>query len=54
MDDSNIFVELLDIYWDNPVAFAEDMLDFHPDEWQSKVMMDIANSSKYLLEVVKV
>ncbi|HCL4603267.1 TPA: phage terminase large subunit [Clostridium botulinum] len=46
MDDSNIFVKLLDIYWDNPVAFAEDMLDFHPDEWQSKVMMDIANGSK--------
>ncbi|MHB9925510.1 DEAD/DEAH box helicase family protein [Clostridium botulinum] len=46
MDDSNIFIKLLDIYWDNPVAFAEDMLDFHPDEWQSKVMMDIANSSK--------
>ncbi|KYN77166.1 terminase B [Clostridium sporogenes] len=46
MDSSNIFVELLDIYWDNPVAFAEDMLGFHPDEWQSKVMMDIANSSK--------
>ncbi|WP_159036270.1 hypothetical protein [Clostridium botulinum] len=37
MDDSNIFVELLDIYWNNPVAFGENMLDFNPDEWQSKV-----------------
>ena len=46
MSNSNIFIDLLDVYWDNPVAFAEDMLDFHPDIWQAKVMMDIASSSK--------
>lgn len=46
MDNSNVFIDLLEIYWDNPVAFTEDMLDFYPDEWQAKVMMDMANSAK--------
>lgn len=36
-------VALLDIYWDDPVAFAEDMLNFDPDEWQRAVMTDVAN-----------
>lgn len=35
-------VQLLDLYWDDPVAFAEDMLGFDPDEWQRAVMMDVA------------
>jgi len=35
-------VELLDLYWDDPVAFAEDMLDFDPDDWQRAAMMDLA------------
>ncbi|MBJ6360859.1 AAA family ATPase [Paenibacillus sp. GCM10012307] len=35
-------VILLDLYWDDPVAFAEDMLNFDPDEWQRAVMMDVA------------
>lgn len=33
---------LLDLYWDDPVAFSEDMLRFIPDEWQKAAMMDVA------------
>ncbi|MBU5673232.1 AAA family ATPase [Paenibacillus brevis] len=33
---------LLDLYWDDPIAFAEDMLGLDPDEWQREVMMDVA------------
>lgn len=35
-------VQLLELYWDDPVAFAQDMLGFDPDEWQRVVMMDVA------------
>ncbi|MFD0682384.1 MULTISPECIES: DEAD/DEAH box helicase family protein [unclassified Paenibacillus] len=34
--------ELLELYWDDPVAFAEDMLGFEPDDWQKDAMMDVA------------
>ncbi len=34
---------LIDVYWDDPVAFAEDMLSFDPDEWQRTAMMDVAH-----------
>jgi hypothetical protein len=36
--------DLVDLYWDDPVAFAEDMLDFDADEWQLAVMYDVAHS----------
>lgn len=39
-------VELINLYWDDPVAFAEDMLDFHPDEVQAAIMMDVAGHPK--------
>ncbi|MGG1554986.1 DEAD/DEAH box helicase family protein [Paenibacillus ferrarius] len=35
-------VELLELYWDDPVAFGEDMLGFEPDDWQRDAMMDVA------------
>ncbi|WP_373314290.1 AAA family ATPase [Xylanibacillus composti] len=35
-------INLLDIYWDDPVAFSQDMLGFDPDDWQRAVMMDVA------------
>ncbi|MCY9593732.1 terminase B [Paenibacillus chitinolyticus] len=41
----NVAVDLIDLYWDDPPAFAEDMLDFHPDPWQRAVMMDLAQNS---------
>jgi len=34
--------QLLELYWDDPVAFAEDMLGFDPDVWQQVAMMDVA------------
>ncbi len=37
---------LVGTYWDNPVWFAEDMLDFYPDPWQEKILMDIAKYPK--------
>ncbi|WP_141432426.1 DEAD/DEAH box helicase family protein [Bacillus sp. 03113] len=39
----NVLVDLIDVYWDNPVAFAEDVLEFYPDEWQTNVLNDLAN-----------
>jgi len=33
---------LIDVYWDDPVAFAEDMLDFDADDWQKAAMNDVA------------
>ncbi|MBU5214944.1 DEAD/DEAH box helicase family protein [Heyndrickxia oleronia] len=40
----NVLVDLIDVYWDDPVAFAEDVLEFSPDEWQRKVLYDLANN----------
>lgn len=39
----NVLVDLIDVYWDDPVAFAEDILKFHPDKWQQEVLTDLAN-----------
>jgi phage terminase large subunit len=38
--------DLIDLYWDDPVSFAEDMLDFDPDTWQRNAMMDLASSPR--------
>jgi phage terminase large subunit len=38
----NVLMDIIDIYWDDPVAFAEDMLGFYPDEWQRNVLYDLA------------
>ncbi|KYC94378.1 hypothetical protein B4102_3599 [Heyndrickxia sporothermodurans] len=40
----NVLVDLIDVYWDDPVAFAEDVLEFSPDKWQRKVLYDLANN----------
>lgn len=36
--------DLIDVYWDDPVAFSEDILDFDPDDWQRNAMMDVAQA----------
>lgn len=46
IEDNDALLELIDVYWDNPVWFAEDILDFYPDKWQADVMMGIAESDK--------
>jgi phage terminase large subunit len=40
----NVLVSLIDVYWDDPVAFAEDILAFSPDEWQQNVLNDLAHN----------
>lgn len=35
-------VALIEVYYDDPVAFAEDMLGFTPDGWQRDAMMALA------------
>lgn len=42
----NDFMEILDYYYDNPVAFFEDVLGMKPDTWQVAVLNDLASSSK--------
>ncbi|MGG3839663.1 phage terminase large subunit [Paenibacillus thiaminolyticus] len=36
-------VALIDLYWDDPNAFVEDILRAEPDEWQASVLYDIAH-----------
>jgi DNA or RNA helicases of superfamily II len=38
--------DLIDLYWDDPVSFSEDMLDFDPDDWQRAAMMDLASNPR--------
>jgi len=38
--------DAIDVYYDDPVAFFEDILDLQPDEWQVKVLNDLATKSK--------
>ncbi|MBG9656070.1 phage terminase large subunit [Cytobacillus firmus] len=40
----NVLVDLIDVYWDDPVAFTEDVLQFSPDKWQQDVLRDLANN----------
>jgi phage terminase large subunit len=35
---------LLDVYWDEPVAFCEDILQVQPDPWQCEVLNDLAHN----------
>lgn len=35
--------EMIDLYCDDPIAFFEDVLELEPDEWQAKVLYDLAN-----------
>jgi hypothetical protein len=36
-------ITLIDIYWDDPVAFIQDILMAEPDDWQAAVLYDIAH-----------
>ncbi|MGI6501262.1 MAG: DEAD/DEAH box helicase family protein [Anaerostipes sp.] len=42
----NDFLEILDYYYDNPVAFFEEVLDMTPDEWQKDVLNDLVQYPK--------
>lgn len=39
-------IDALEIYYDNPVAFLEDMLDMNCDDWQGEVAADVADYPK--------
>ena len=39
-------IQILEIYYDNPKAFLEDMLDMDCDDWQGLVASDVANYPK--------
>ena len=36
--------ELIDLYWDDPVAFVQDILGGEPDDWQKEVLTDLARN----------
>lgn len=38
--------EALDFYYDNPVAFFEDILNIKPDDWQANVLNDLARYNR--------
>ena len=38
--------DVLEVYYDNPAAFLEDMLDMKCDNWQGEVAADIAEYPK--------
>lgn len=42
----NVMVDLIDVYWDDPVAFAEDILEFYPDDWQREALEAVAKNPK--------
>lgn len=47
MDWLNDFLEeSIPIWQKNPVVFCKEVLDFTPDPWQKKAMMDLANNPK--------
>lgn len=40
----NVVLDLLELYWDDPVAFVEDMLGVEPDDWQQEVLYALAQN----------
>lgn len=42
----NDFLEILDYYYDDPVAFFEEILKMTPDEWQKDVLNDLVPHPK--------
>lgn len=42
----NLLVNLIDVYWDDPVAFVQDILQVNPDEWQSETLTALATKPK--------
>ncbi len=39
-------IDALEVYYDDPVAFLEDMLDMECDDWQAEVAADISEHPK--------
>lgn len=42
----NVMVDLIDVYWDDPVAFVRDVLEVEPDVWQVETLDALATNAK--------
>jgi hypothetical protein len=40
------FSELIDLYYDDPVGFAEDVLNFYPDDKQEEIMLSVRDNKR--------
>lgn len=40
----NVVVDLMDVYWDDPVAFVEDMFGVTLEDYQKDILMDLAQN----------
>jgi len=40
------FNELIDLYYDDPIGFSEDVLNFYPDEKQIKIMLSVRDNKR--------
>ena len=44
--DNNFWAKVVDTYYDNPVGFFEDILNFSPDTWQGKAAESVRDNPK--------
>ena len=44
------FQKQVPVYRQDPVIFAREVLQFEPDEWQSKALRDLAQSPKVVVK----
>lgn len=49
-DRFNFFKEKTSIYRTNPVLFANEVLNFYPDDWQADSLMDLAKNPKIAIK----
>lgn len=40
------FSEMIDLYYDDPIGFSEDVLDFYPDEKQQEIMLSVRDNKR--------
>jgi hypothetical protein len=40
------FSDLIDLYYDDPVAFSEDVLNFYPDDKQEEIMLSVRDNKR--------
>ena len=44
--DNNFWIKVVDTYYDNPIGFFEDILNFFPDTWQGKAAESVRDNPK--------
>lgn len=40
------FSEMIDLYYDDPIGFSEDVLDFYPDEKQQEILISVRDNKR--------